>query len=843
MKLTFHINYWTHEDQQILLLGSAPELGNSAISRALPMRQTSGGNWTLTVELYFTKALTYQFLLANGDEITFEPSRQPHQINLNPSLTEVCIYDCWKEQPPDSIIYTSAFIQNLFAQNNFVGLAKPLKDNQLLLKITCPAVPKDCKLSISGNQATVGCWSPALALDLLPTNFPEWEISFDREQLVFPFEYKFLLRTIDGEVCCWESGENRLLPQTIMQPNALVVYTEYPFRAPAFDWKGAGTVLPIFSLRSEKSFGIGDVGDLKLLIDWAAQTGQSVVQILPINDTTHTHSWVDSYPYSAISTYALHPIYMALHKRPELVDATKRDAFEALRLRLNAKEVVDYDAVEDCKLQYTKVLFEQEGQEVLCSESYQFFLQKNQFWLKPYAVFCYLRDTFGTADFAQWGEYAVYDASQIDALVNNQLVHQTLNFVFYQQFILYTQFKEVFAYSRQKRIVLKGDLPIGIHPHSVEAWIEPHYFNHQQQAGAPPDFFSKTGQNWSFPTYNWEIMQQDGYRWWKNRLDQLGEFFDCLRIDHILGFFRIWEIPKDYIQGLCGHFRPALPLSVAEMADQYGFRFETSLLKPIIHCKHLEAFFGDQAKTVTEQYLDVYDLWHVTLKEYCCTQRKIEAVFSNSNCDQDEKIKQGLFAITHEVLFVEDPYTRDKYHPRILGSSTFRYEELSAAEKHAFDKLSYDFFYVRHNEFWKDKAIERLQPLLKATPMLICGEDLGMLPKSVPWVMNQLQILSLELERTPKKQSELFTNLQQVPYLSVTTTSTHDMTPLRAWWREDLSKTQIYYHQVLNQMGLVPRDCSSTFAKTILANHLNAASILTIIPLQDWFAKIGRAHV
>ena len=200
------------------------------------------------------------------------------------------------------------------------------------------------------------------------------------------------------------------------------------------------------------------------------------------------------------------------------------------------------------------------------------------------------------------------------------------------------------------------------------------------------------------------------------------------------------------------------------------------------------------------------------------------------------RIKNGLYSIANEVLFVRDPRETDKFHPRISASQSYLYKELNDSDKSAFDRLYWDFFYHRHNDFWKAQAYRRLTPLISCTEMLICGEDLGMIPDSVPEVMHQLQIFSLEIERMPKTSLQEFTDLKHIPYYSVCTTSTHDMSPLRNWWKEDRNKIQRYYNNVLHREGIAPEDCSAEIAEQIITNHLNSPAMLAIIPLQDWLA-------
>jgi 4-alpha-glucanotransferase len=555
-----------------------------------------------------------------------------------------------------------------------------------------------------------------------------------------------------------------------------------------------------------------------------------------MNDTTRSHTRQDSYPYSAISIYALHPLYINIPMMGSLKDPERSRFYDAIQQKLNARPGVDYEAVAGHKIGYCREYFRQEKENILKNEDFKTFIAENDEWLMPYAAFSYLRDKNHTADFSRWGAYASYSREKIERFRHPENeAYDELTCLFFIQYTLHIQFGLVAEYARKNRVVLKGDLPIGINRESVEAWTEPQYFNRQGQAGAPPDAFSDTGQNWSFPTYNWDALERDGFSWWKKRFQHLNRYFDCIRIDHILGFFRIWEIPLDWTEGLCGHFRPACPLSRKEISDGGIRQFNERWTRPHIHLRFLPEIFGEEIDRDTlYRYLRHTDAEHLTLNECCSTQRKIKKRFEANT--QSQRLRDGLMAIANEVLFLEDPSQSDHYHPRIAADRSYAYRELPDDDRQAFDRLYNDFYFLRHNEYWKQTALNRLTPLIRHTEMLVCGEDLGMIPASVHEVMSKLQIFTLELERTPKVTNREFTDLATLPYHSVCTTSTHDMLPLRAWWQEDKERIQRYGHSVLKRDETAPRTCSSAIAEQIILNHLNSSSMLTIIPLQDWLA-------
>lgn len=849
MKVTFNINFHTEWGQRLCIVGSVPELGSWEPALAKEMSYVGGGNWQLELELKGgVGIIEYKYFLSVNDNRIFEEWERCHRLELNASSNSYILYDFWQATPANLAFYSSAFTKGLFAHEPYQGTSGIKSGKRLIIRVMAPRVESDQCVAITGNQERFGNWSPDRALMLNCGNSPEWHIELDASSIHYPLEYKFLV--CDRETkqpLYWESGDNRLLSMVPQREGETVILSGLFLRDNQPDWRCAGSVIPVFSLRSENSYGVGDLGDLRMMVDWAKRTGQRVIQVLPMNDTTMTHTWVDSYPYSAISIYALHPMYIDLRSMGVLCDSKRAEHYESVRLELNAKDSVDYEEVQKYKLAYCQEYFEQEGERITNSGDFKLFVKDNEEWLLPYASYCYLRDKFGTSDFTKWEGYSIYNRSRVRNLCRkNSLSLKVIMFNYFLQYVLHKQFKSVSDYARTNGVVLKGDLPIGVSRTSVEAWTEPKYFNMNGQAGAPPDDFSVNGQNWLFPTYNWDVMESDDFAWWRRRFAKLGDYFDCFRIDHILGFFRIWEVPCDYVQGLCGHFNPAMPFSKEEI-EQYGLSFnEARFTTPHINRCFLPDLFGDYTDEVVIAYLAQSSSNHYVLKPFCDTQRKIEELFAGKEDAKSLLIKNGLFSIANEVLFLRDPQDAERFHPRISANSSYLYRELSDHDRSAFDQLYWHFFYHRHNDFWKARAYKRLTPLVGSTEMLVCGEDLGMIPASVPEVMNRLQIFSLEIERMPKDPNREFSDMFNLPYHSVCTTSTHDMTPLRNWWKEDREKTQRYYNNVLMRLGEAPAECSADIASQIISNHLKTRSMLVIIPMQDWFAtddSIKRADI
>jgi 4-alpha-glucanotransferase len=848
MKITFRINYMTEWGQGIWVAGSDEALGNWNVKNAFPMTYIGNGEWEAS--LLFAVPVTFEykyFVKRNDNTVSWEGGKNRNFDAADYSLVE--IRDFWHPLVDDeSVMFSKFFTKVIFSRKKKkLTKKKVLNGNSIRFSISVPRIKADQSLAIVGNCKPLGIWSkPKIMND---ANFPYWTIDVELKDFHFPIEYKYLIvNTKTGNVDVWEDGNERsIFYIDANNENAIHLQNDDNFRFPIGKWKGAGVAVPVFSLRSDDSFGVGEFNDLKKLADWAKATGLKVIQVLPINETVATHSWLDSYPYKAISVFALHPMYLNLDLLGKIDDEKLMDEFEIAKDILNGKTEVDYIEVTQVKSKYYKLIFDQIWDEIKESDSYKKFFKENNYWLEDYAAFCFLRDKFRTANFREWDSWAVYDQKKIKKLVDPSAEH--FNHIAVHYFIQYNldkQLQEAINYGHSLGIAFKGDIPIGISPDSIEAWTNPKLFNLNGQAGAPPDDFAVLGQNWGFPTYNWEAMADDGFNWWKNRLTALSKYVDAYRIDHILGFFRIWEIPQNAIHGLLGYFRPGLPLVVDEIQNR-GIDFdEERFTKPYIRGHFLHELFGEHTDEVKKNYLIEKDDNFFSVRPEYDTQKKIYNYFTPTGIEEEnisEKhiiIRDGLIALLDEVLFIRDPYcSYPAYHPRISLHYSYSFRELDQYAKNKIDEIYIDFFYHRHEEFWKKEAYKKLPSLIEASDMLVCGEDLGMVPDCVTEVMKNLNILSLEIQRMPKNPKLEFAHPADAPYLSVCTTSTHDMSTIRGWWEENREKTERFYSHILGHNDHAPYYAEPWICKEIIFQHLFSHALLTIFPIQDLIAMDG----
>ena len=753
--------------------------------------------------------------------------------------------------------YSTAFTKCIH-RHEIQTLEKSSFDKTLIIKVQAPQLRPNQRLALSGSVAELGNWQEDEALRCLYTGDNEWTAVIDATNLTGKsIEMKFIVVDEDESVpVIWEARMNRTLhiPEMKSSKEETISLEMAHFEIPAD--RIAGTAIPVFSLRSEGSFGVGDFGDLKKMVDWVSLTGQRILQVLPINDTTITRTWSDSYPYSAISIFALHPQYVDFRQLSPLKDWKKATEFETLRKELNTLPQIDYERVNKAKNEYLHLIFEQEGKATLASEEYKQWFKEEEQWLVPYAQYSVLRDKYGTANFSEWPDHNTWNEADRKSLTNpRSKAYKDASFYYYIQFILAQQMISAHKYAQTHKVALKGDIPIGVNRYGCDVWMEPRYFNLNGQTGAPPDDFSVNGQNWGFPTYNWDEMLKDDCQWWIRRFSNMAKYFDAYRIDHVLGFFRIWEIPIHSVHGLLGQFQPSLGMTRQEV-EQYGLKWqEDFFLNPFITDWVLERLFGDKAEYVKNTFLEP---WHddtYRFREGFKTQREVEEYFKkqappqpsrgresldtiiqSKNPSHSGEMEGGIYSLQSNVLFLVDHKNPELVHPRISAQLDTCYETLWDHDKYNFNRLYNDYFYHRNNQFWYEEAMKKLPRLVEATKMLVCAEDLGMVPECVPWVINQLNILSLEIQSMPKDPQVAFGVLERNPFMSVCTISSHDTATMRMWWDEDEERTQNYWEWVLGREGDAPHPLSPEIATEIVSNHLACPSMLCILTLQDWLA-------
>ncbi|HZQ46378.1 MAG TPA: 4-alpha-glucanotransferase, partial [Verrucomicrobiae bacterium] len=830
--------------QSLFLTGNHELLGNGDVAKAVPLQRLDDSFWHVTIKLPRATApdanIICNYILRDPDgSLTYDWGRDKMINPASFTSDDILIIDSWNHAGYcENVFYTEPFQQVLLKANQTeVRLASP-KIVTHVFKAKAPLLTKGQTLCLLGNTAALGNWNTGQPV-LLNRNPGEdfFSTSLDLTGASFPIAYKYCVYDVEhNQFVRYEDGNDRVLRDPVAAGKQTIVNDGFA-ALPSNTWKGTGVSVPVFSLRSENSFGVGGFSDLKLLVDWCRQTGLKLIQILPVNDTTATHTWLDSYPYAAISAFALHPLYLDPGKVAQGTAKSILQKLEGERKRLNALPALDYEAVTKTKLSFLRRIYPAQKKDTFASPAYRQFFDQNKLWLTPYAVFSHLRDKYGTSDFNQWPAHRRFSAQDAEKLLaKDSPAADDIEFHYFTQYHLHIQLREAMEYAHANGVILKGDIAIGVYRYGADAWQQPGLYRMDFQAGAPPDDFAEKGQNWGFPTYNWQRMKEDGFAWWKQRFEQMGRYFDAFRIDHILGFFRIWSVPMHAVEGIMGYFVPAIPVDIGDFRSRGISFLRSRYVNPYITGPVLRNLFGNDAELVKHQFLNSEGGGNLVLKPEFRTQRQVEHHFAALEPgEQNNRLKQGLYdLISNVILFEVEGSQGRQFHFRFSMDRTSSFANLDPGIQAPLKELYVDYFFRRQDRFWRQEAMQKLPALKRVTNMLVCGEDLGLVPECVPDVMEQLGLLSLEIQRMPKDPKKQFFNPKDAPYLSVVTPATHDMSTVRGWWEEeDKGRIQQFYNHELGQPGDAPRSCEPWISRAIVAQHLNSPAMWSIFQLQD----------
>jgi len=840
--ITFQLKFHTKFGQTLHITGNHAAFGNNDVAMALPMQYLNEELWTAAVEIDTAtipaEGAVYNYFVRYEDGSTSFDWGGDKLLTAATQTPELFIADAWNFAGYyENAFYTEPFKQVLLAGNYTPVNTAPVKNATHTFRVKAPLLAKGQTLCLLGSGDELGHWQADNAQVLNRQKGEDfYSVKVNLSDAVLPIMYKYAVYDVEqGKVLNIEGGHDRMLVNSAA-PGRQTIINDGFAQLPNNTWKGAGVAIPVFSLRTNNSCGTGEFTDIKLLVDWAKTTGLKLIQLLPVNDTTATNTWTDSYPYAAISAFALHPMYLHLEDVVQAKNKGLLEGLDAEKNRLNALDTVDYEAVNNYKWSIVKQVYPLQKVSLFASDDYQQFFKQNEHWLVPYAAFCYLRDKYNTADFNKWPEHKMYDAEAVKPLLNlSSAEYDAVAIHFFVQYHLHVQLKQAAEYAHTSGVIVKGDIPIGVYRYGADAWQNPELFHMGMQAGAPPDDFAVTGQNWGFPTYNWGKMRETGFAWWKQRFEQMSYYFDAFRIDHILGFFRIWSIPVHSVEGIMGHFEPAIPVHRVEF-DEKGIWFDHNrYTKPYITDKVLFDIFGDQQEFVKNTFLEHDGLNSYQLKYEFDTQRKVEGYFATQdNTQHNVWLKQALYnLISNVILFEVEGSNGQQFHFRFGAEGTSSFKNLNGDTQRQLHNLYVNYYFKRQDDFWKKQAMQTLPDLKRVTNMLVCGEDLGLVPTCVPDVMKQLGLLSLEIQRMPKDSKRSFFHPADAPYMSVVTPSTHDMSTIRGWWEEDRRKTQQFFNRELGQWGDAPFFCEAWVNRAIVMQHLHSPAMWSIFQMQD----------
>lgn len=867
--LRFCVTAATHFGQHVALAHTTCPQTKLCANTVTDLAYEHPGVWTLTLPSVKGN-LRYKYVIKHADD-----SAQPVweagpdrllETHMLPSLAgKLLVRDEWRANPDASrdIFSTAAFTRVLFRRDAEVGaklfesrehaafsdaLVQPRGSFVVTFRVFVERVGPCDRVCVLGDIDELGNDDPSQAVPLADVSAPVWQRSIAISKFERPLHYRFVIQREDGSIVHdqkrHELNINHLDREFLQAESgtASVVFApaEHSF---VFEtrWRGAGIALPVFSIRSKRSCGIGEFTDLIEAVDLCKQTGYHLLQLLPINDTNVYNTARDSYPYSAVSSFALHPQYLNIDQLGTMPEELQKE-YDSERQRLNRLETVDVVQVMRVKTRFIREMFKIYRDEFLLSTEFTDWFKKHQAWLVPYALFRFFMLINGTAEFDQWGIRSTFSRTETAAFADPSSFHfDHLAMVYFTQFHLHKQLTAAADYATTKGVVFKGDLPIGVNRYCTDTWVNPHLFRLTMQAGVPPDYFSEHGQNWSFPTYDWKAMSKDNYGWWRARLGHMANYFHAYRIDHILGFFRIWEIPECFRTGMSGRFFPAHGISRQEL-ESLGLWDMDRYTKPYVHDGILQGIFNEDWWKVKERFFEPLYANRLQFKKAYNTEKKTElALKLPTDAPQQEQaynesVTKKLYTLFNNVCLLQDVDDENIFHPRFMMETTSSYQELPSEEwKRALFNLQDDYMNHRQNELWKNNALERLPMMKAASDMLVCGEDLGFIPDCVPDVMTETSIVSLAVQRMPASE-EGFGIPSDYKYECVATTSSHDTSTFRGWWEEigeEMRKS--YWTDVMhrNAHEQPPADCTPELVEWAIADHLQCPAMWTIFPLQD----------
>ncbi|MBB6482365.1 4-alpha-glucanotransferase [Spirochaeta isovalerica] len=589
---------------------------------------------------------------------------------------------------------------------------------------------------------------------------------------------------------------------------------------PPVDHKLTGVVVPVFSLRSEKSCGIGEFADLAHLGEWCRQTNLDLIQILPVNDTGYQES-----PYSALSAFALHPIFMRLEDIPESKDFAGDIA--ALKKELEPLKRVSFASVLTGKLEILRKIYDSNIKSIRADKAVTGWMKENP-WVKNYAVFSTIRRNNLMASWKDWKNFRNPSAKDLDKLWDKY--EEDNYFHVWVQYHLEKQLKDSAAKLDSMGISLKGDIPILMNEDSCDVWADRKFFDLSLSAGAPPDMFSTDGQNWGFPVYNWTNLKKDDYSWWRKRLKQAAKFYHAYRIDHVLGFFRIWNIPFHMVTGSMGYFNPSAYISRKDLED-IGFDKGriTWMSRPHVFEHELREKLGAEAESVINICLDRIGNENLFLFNDTYSSEKV--IYRS---DLSDKAKSVLGEMLKNVTLI--PVDDDNFSLSWSFRETRGYESLNQWEKGKIEELSARCG-AEAEKIWEENALNLLSFMKNTTDMLVCAEDLGAVPDCVPSVLQKLGILGLKVVRWAREwgqEGDPYTKVSQYPELSVCTPAVHDSTTLRQWWFEEQDKAALAAGLDVQE---IPYDQPGEEAvKFFLEALFRSRSAICMIQIQDFFA-------
>ena len=595
-----------------------------------------------------------------------------------------------------------------------------------------------------------------------------------------------------------------------------------------------GVAIPLGALKTKRSCGIGEYPDLVAFAAFCRKAGLSLIQLLPVNDTG-----TESSPYSALSAFALHPIYLSIESLPEYKAASPqlKKEMKALHQTQDGASRFNYRQLRYAKLDLLRKIYTENKLDIAQrwtdkESDLQLWFSQNP-WVVEYVVFMELKQEFMEASWRQWPKkFRSMKQDKIQERWEDKELREAHLFHLWLQWRAFGQFQEAAQTVAAKGILLKGDIPIMMNEDSADAWAHPEFFDDTMRAGSPPDGFNPTGQNWGFPVYRWKNLAKTDYSWWKDR------FYQAYRIDHVLGFFRIWETSSHETTAMMGHTEPMAAITRKEL-EKAGFDADRIrwLSQPHVPTRAIE-------EVNNNDYLGTHGYLHLLMdrigeEELWLFKPEIAGdrdILEREDIPEPVRCRLAEFWRNRTLL----PVGKDSFVPLWTYKDTTAWQSLSEEERDSLDKLV-AAKQRKQEGLWEKQARTLLGELTSATDMIACAEDLGVNPESVPRVLDDLSILRLCVVRWYRQwqeEGQPFVDFANYPAKSVATSSVHDSSTLRLWWLSESDAADFYrdFPPKEEEGDIEPGIYTPDTARYLLSRIAGAASNFCIHPIQDFLA-------
>jgi len=598
--------------------------------------------------------------------------------------------------------------------------------------------------------------------------------------------------------------------------------------------KIAGVAIPLAGIKTKGGWCVGEYPDLAALASLCKTTGLKLIQLLPIND-----SGSQSSPYSALSAFALHPLYLRVADLPEaaLCPAVLK-SLKAYAAKHGQDSRFSYMDAYRVKMDALRAVFDGSKATIIANPELPEFILSHP-WVKTYAVYKRLKKINGDRSWRDWQGHRDATESAIAKLWNDPAMKEEHLFYVWLQVRSAQQCAASSRAVRDSGVTLLGDLPILMNDDSADVWSNRKYFTMHLRAGAPPDMFAHYGQNWGFPVYDWDRQAADDFSFWKTRVAEASAYYSAYRIDHVLGFFRIWAMSEFESDGYLGHFHPEISLKSEELRAS-GFSPERLrwLSLPHVRGPELRAALEKSGRAMSDltisrnsaaeplfERLGSEDLYLFT--------RVVRGTGDIEACGFPTILADFLKTAWRDRVL--QPLEGNSFVPTWRHSDAYAWFSLSADEQGVLERL-FRKQQAENETLWAERGKKLLAVLVGASDMLACAEDLGAVPDCVPAVLAELGIPGLKIPRWTRfwnKSGQPYESLADFRSASVCAVSVHDTSTVREWWEYEEGRVD-FAAAYCPELSPVPEKLEAASAFTVLQALARCASSIFVAQMQDY---------